>query len=444
MLLGFAWVSKAMWAAEPATRPNIVFIIVDDLRFNALSCMGHPFLKTPHIDRIAAEGALFQNAFVTTPLCSPSRASFLTGRYAHAHGVVGNGNRGEAISHKLVTFPLLLDETGYDTAYVGKWHMGDDDSPRPGFDRWVSFKGQGAYENPVFNVDGQQVHAEGYVTDLLTDYAVEFVRQARAKPFVLYLAHKAVHANFTPAPRHAAMFADQPIPRTSGAQDTLEGKPVLRRTLPRPEKAGEHPGLKDDIVRRQLAAVLAIDEGVGRLLEALEQSEQLDNTLIIFTSDNGFFWGEHGLGDKRAAYEESIRVPLLMRYPPLLPRNTTIDEIVLNVDIVPTLLELAGAAIPEDVHGRSVLSLLKGDTDDWRTSFLAEYFGPVHERVPRWQAVRTARWKYIHYPDFDGMDEIYDLAADQYEMTNLVKEPTAAAQIAELRTELDRLIAITK
>jgi N-acetylglucosamine-6-sulfatase len=445
MLIGVValFAATEVSSAADALRPNVLFILIDDLRWDALGCTGHPFLKTPNIDRIAREGALFRNAFVTTPLCSPSRASYLTGQYAHTHGVQGNGG-GADEGHRLVTFPKLLHEGGYETAYVGKWHMGDDDSPRPGFDRWVSFRGQGDYHNPTLNVDGQQVKTEGYVTDILTDYAEKFLRQPHEKPFCLYLAHKAVHSGFTPAPRHRDAFADREIVRAPSARDTLEGKPVLTRKLAEPERANQNPGTKDEVVRNQLAAVLAIDEGVGRLLATLTETGRLNDTLVIFTSDNGFFWGEHGRGDKRMAYEESIRVPLLMRYPKLFPAGTTREQFALNIDIAPTLLELAGVSIPAHVHGRSLVPVLRGETAGWRTSFLTEYFGNPNNRIPGWQAVRTDRWKWIRYLGLDGLEELYDLNADRYEMHNLVGQAATRTIAADLKADLERLLEQTK
>jgi N-acetylglucosamine-6-sulfatase len=430
------------WLAADAPRPNVVFVLVDDLRWDALGCTGHPFVRTPHIDRLAAEGTLFANAFVTTPLCSPSRASYLTGQYAHVHGV--QGNSGEAGGHQLTTFPKLLRDVGYTTAYVGKWHMGDDDAPRPGFDRWVSFRGQGDYFNPRLNIDGAQVATQGYVTDILTDYAVEFLRRPHEKPFLLYLAHKAVHSSFTPAPRHKGIFDEQPLVRAPSAQDTLAGKPVLTRKLPQEERSDQNPGTRDDVVRNQMAAVLAIDDGIGRLREVLAETKRLDDTLIIFTSDNGFFWGEHGRGDKRMAYEESIRVPLIARCPKLLSAGSRREAMVLNIDIAPTLLELGGAAIPKTIHGRSLVPLFADDAAPWRTSFLSEYFGNADNRIPGWQAVRTARWKYIHYTNVPDVDELYDVTSDRYELKNVIADPAVAATLRELRGDLQQLLTTTQ
>ena len=432
-------------AGEAPARPNVVFILVDDLRWDALGCAGHPFVKTPHIDRLAREGVRFRNAFVTTPLCLPSRASFLTGQYAHTHKVTGGGDH-RARSHELVTFPRLLRRAGYETAYVGKWHIGNDDGQRPGFDRWVSFPGQGEYLNPYLNVDGKRTKAEGYLTDILTDHAVEFIKRPHTKPFLLYLAHKAVHAPFLPAERHKNLFADIPITRAPSAKDTLEGKPVLRRPGIRLSPSDPDVSSSDDLIRNQLRCLMALDEGVGRVLKVLEETRQLDHTLLIFTSDNGYFWGEHDLGGKHGPYEEALRVPLLLRYPKLIKAGTTLDASALNVDIAPTLLELAGAALPTGLHGRSLVPLLKGNTADWRSSFLAEYFLNRGQtpRFPTWQAVRTERWKYIRYPDLEGMDELYDLKADPHEMKNRIDDPGSATTLQDLKSELERLLRQTQ
>ncbi|MBI3684637.1 MAG: sulfatase [Acidobacteria bacterium] len=429
-------------AAAKTQRPNLVFILVDDLRFDALGYAGHPFVKTPNIDRIAREGARFRNAFVTTPLCSPSRASFLTGQYVRTHRVINNQDNA-ALSHRLVAFPRLLHDAGYETAYVGKWHMGTDDSPRPGFDRWVSFRGQGQYENPALNVDGRQLQRQGYMTDLLADYAVEFLRKERSKPFCLYLAHKAVHGPFTPAPRHASLYADQPVRRAANASDNLDGKPMLRRPLEEAASkkkggGGGSGGPSDEIVRNQMRCLIAIDEGVGRMLEGLQQTKALENTVIIVTSDNGYFWGEHGLGDKRAAYEESIRIPMAARYPRLIKGSRLIDEMALNIDIAPTMLELAGVPVPRQMQGRSLVPVLEGKARSWRNSFLCEYFmEQQYARIASWEAVRTRRWKYIRYPELRDMDEIYDLQSDPGELRNRIQDAGAQGIRESLRKELD-------
>jgi len=449
--------------AVPAPRPNVVFILMDDLRFDELGCTGHPFVQTPHIDRLAREGALFRNAFATTPLCSPSRACFLTGRYAHAHGITDNVDRSPQ-SHRLVTWPRLLDEAGYDTAFIGKWHMGVDDSPRPGFDHWVSVKGQGRYLDPELNVDGQAVQARGYVTDIFSARAVAFLRQPRTRPFCLVLAHKCVHPDveqradgsvssaigsaFLPAERHRGLYADQIPPRRPSAFQPPRGKPALERQVEGLPPLGRETATDDETIRNRLRMLLAAEEGVGQIFAALAATGQLDRTILVFTSDHGYFYGEHGLSvERRLAYEEAIRIPLLIRYPPLIKPGTTLDPLVLSIDLAPTLLAACGVAVPESVHGRSLVPLLAGEPWPARTSFLIEHFSDnVFPRMRQmgYQAVRTERWKYIHYVDLPGSDELYDLAADPYEQTNRIADPADAATLESLKAELAWLLRETQ
>ena len=427
-----------------AAPPNIVFILTDDLRFDALSIAGHPFVKTPNIDRIGREGARFRNMFVTTPLCSPSRASFLTGQFVHKHGVLDNTDHNE-LSHKLVTYPALLRRAGFETAFMGKWHMGTDDMPRPGFDRWVSFKGQGAYNDPDLNFDGKRVKTPGYITDILNDEAVKFLKQPHKKPFILYLAEKAVHGPFTPADRYKDLFTNDTIQRAPNTKDTLEGKPVLQRKIGDLPPIGPGTGPNDQVVRNQLRTLMAVEESVGKILKTLEDLKQLDNTVVVFTSDNGYFWGEHGLGDKRAAYEESIRTPLVIRYPKLIRAGTVLDQMVLNVDIAPTMMEIAGQTVPDTFQGRSLVPLFRNKDAPWRTSLLAEYYEEKgNPRIPTYKAIRTPRSKYIHYLNLDGMDEFYDLTLDPYEMNNVVDKPGEQKELARMKAELERLLQQTK
>jgi N-acetylglucosamine-6-sulfatase len=435
-------------AAQDPPRPNVVVVLVDDLRHDALGCTGHPYAKTPHIDRIGAEGAIFTNAFVTTPLCSPSRASFLTGRHTRAHGILDNTERSPH-SHALVTFPALLQKAGYATGYVGKWHMGTDDAPRPGFDRWVGFKGQGVYENPTFNLDGRREPQTGYMTDLLADRAVEFVKEQRDKPFCLYVAHKAVHVPFVPAERHRGLYGDAVAVPPPTAKEGREGKPALTRRIDEPErkapaaKAQNPPG---GAIRNQPKLLAAVDDGVGRLLAALEEVGKLENTLIVFTSDNGFFWGEHGgLGDKRWAYESSIRIPFLVRWPGQVKAGTRIDAAFANIDLAPTLLEVGGAPVPETMQGKSFAAALRGGPAPDRPALFFEYVEEKqYPRTPSWEAVRTAEWKLIRYPGLAGADELYDLKADPHERKNLAADPAQAETVKRLSAELDRLAGAAK
>lgn len=436
--------------AAAADRPNIVLVLVDDLRWDALGCAGHPFVKTPHIDRLAKDGALFKNCFVSIPLCSPSRASFLTGQYAHTHGVRNNRDNA-ALSHKLVTFPKLLHDAGYATAYMGKWHMGTDDSPRPGFDRWVSFRGQGVFEKPPLNIDGKPVQSDGYMTDELNRYAVEFIRKSHGRPFCLYLAHKAVHGPFTPAARHRSLYTDDTPKTPPSVTDDRSGKPAItanvgnvkpKKVAPKKKKAAATPA--GGTMKNQLRCLAAIDEGIGLLFKALEETNQLDNTIFVFTSDNGYFWGEHGLGDKRWAYEESIRIPLIVRYPKLVKPGTAPDALVMNIDLAPTFLELGGGKPTKDMQGRSLLPLLRGEAGGRRTALLTEYFQEQgFERVPTWHAVRTERWKYVRYAGHPEWDELYDLSADAYEMKNLIAVPAHKATLEKLKAELVELLRQT-
>lgn len=479
-------------AGGEALRPNVVFILVDDLRWDELGCAGHPFVKTPHIDRIAREGLLCRNAFVVAPLCSPSRASFLTGRYPHAHGIIDNTNRSPR-SYELITFPRMLHDAGYQTAYIGKWHMGNDYRPRPGFDYWLSIPGQGETVDPDIYEAGtsatlpqagnvlqsaagkrdtkeespaqgdsimpKTTKVRGYITDIFNERTVAFLRRPRKQPFLLYLAHKAVHPNvtqrddgslsepggevFIPAPRHETLYADAQIVRRPNAADDLTGKPALTRHLEGVPPLSPNTGTRDDVIRKRLRMLMAIDEGVGQIFQALEQTGQLQNTMLIFTSDEGYFNGEHHLSvERRLAYEESIRIPLLIRYPRLIRPGSTLDPMVLNIDVAPTLLELAGAPIASIIHGRSLVPLLRGEMAPWRSSFLVEYSSDtVFPRVRNmgYTAVRTERFKYIHYNELSGMDELYDLQADPYEMKNLMADPAAQPALRQLQAELARL-----
>ena len=432
--------------ARAADRPNIVFILTDDQRWDCLSAAGHPFLKTPNIDRIANEGAYFNNSFVSIPLCSPSRACFLTGKYSHTNGVIANTAAMAPISHKLDTFYMHLHDAGYETAMIGKLHMGNDDSPRPGFDYWAVFKGQGRYIDCPLNINGTSTPIKGYITEVLTDKTVDFIKKDHAgKPFALWLGHKAVHGPFVPDEKYEKAFANEELPVRPNVQDDNAGKPALRRkvaTMP-----ADHPayGVPEKLVRNQLRCLLSVDDSVGRILRALEEAGQLDNTLVVFASDNGYFWNEHHLGDKRAAYEESIRVPLVMRYPKLIKPGTKIDQMVLNIDLAPTVLELANAKPIDNAHGQSMVSLLKGDSASWRQSALFEYFlEKPYPNIETWQGVRTADWKYIHYTDLQDMDELYDLKNDPYEMKNVIADPDHAKELETLKSELAKLLAKTR
>lgn len=449
-------------AAEPA-RPNVVVIITDDQRWDCMSCAGHPYLKTPNIDRLAREGILFKNAFCTTSLCSPCRATILSGLYAHSHGVVNNFTE---YPDRLPSFPRQLHAAGYQTAYIGKWHMGEDnDAPRPGFDYWISHKGQGKYYGTEFNVNGQRRVLPGYYTYVVTDLAVDWLKQPHAKPFLLMLGHKAPHSMYVPEPKYAHVFDDVKIqyPRSafeladkpawmSARLDTWHGiyGPLFefRKKFPdeRPEAVKDFAAM----TRAYWGTILSVDDSVGRIYRALQESGRLDQTLIVFTTDNGLLSGEHGMVDKRAMQEPSIRVPLVVRLPGARPTGPrVIAEMVLHEDMAPSILEICGVAPLAKIHGKSWKRLLEGDTRGWRTSWFYEYnYEKQFPYTPNVRGVRTDEWKYIHYPHGDGTPdryraELYHLKVDPDENHNLISDPGQTARVRELQHELERLMKDT-
>jgi arylsulfatase A-like enzyme len=450
-------------------KPNLIVLLIDDLRFDETGASGHPYMRTPHIDRLANEGGRFVNAFHTTPLCSPNRASIVTGQYASRHGIIDNVGR-DAMSHRLPNYHLALQGLGYETAHIGKWHMGNDASPRPGYDHWVSFRGQGTIANPVLWENGAERTVDGYVTDLLSDRAVEYVRRKRQRPFALFLAHKAVHpdvqqkqdgtidvstmAGYVLPERHRDLYRGAvypPRPSVRPLAEVVQQKPAWKEVFElRAQPASQaflealHAGSQEEI-RERAAMMASVDEGVGRLLAALEETRQLDRTCIVFLGDNGFFFGEHGLGaERRFAYEEGIRTAFFVRYPKRIPAGSAFPQMVLAIDIAPTLIELAGGKPGAHVQGRSLVALMKGRGRNWRRSFLAEYF---NESAWPWivgmsyKAVRTDRHKLIHWVHKDGVDELYDLERDPYEMANVIDDPRYAAVRKDLVKELRRLVA---
>jgi len=463
LAIGAALVSTACSSPDRPRRPNIVMVLVDDMRWDEMRAAGHPFIDTPHMDRVAREGARFLNAFATTPLCSPSRASFLTGQYAHTNGITDNTARP---SHTLRTFPAALQRAGYRTGFFGKWHMGNDDSPRPGFNHWVAMPGQGEAVDPSLNVDGERVNAKGYTTDLLTDYVECFIERPSDQPFLVYLAHKAIHPNviqkddgslvpipgqpggFVAAERHRGRYAGRPMPRRASAFKPPLGKPALLRPVEGLPPLGRETATTDEEIRGRIEMLLGVDDSLGRILATLEKQRVLDDTVVVFTSDHGYFYGEHGLNEeRRLAYEETIRIPLLIRYPRRVAANVTRSQMVLSIDLAPTLLELAGVQPGADLQGRSLIPVLERDSRDWRSSFLVEYYSDtVFQRIHQmgYSAARTERHKYIQYRELEGMDELYDLEADPFEETNMIGRPDAGATLERMKSELRRLLEQTK
>jgi len=450
------WLLVAI-AQAASTRPNILVILTDDQRWDALGVVQQeqganalfPWFQTPNLDRLAKEGARFRNVFVTTSLCSPSRASLLSGQYARTHRVLNNFTE---YPNDLPGYPRRLHESGYKTAYIGKWHMGEDnDEQRPGFDFWMSHRGQGNYFDNEFNVNGTRRKFPGYYTTVVTDAAVEWLGRSHTQPWLLVVGQKAPHGGpIQPEPRFEHALDAFPIRKPVNLENyaTAQGKPAwLEESLPTWHGVqGPLYGQKeyDRFVRAYLATLLSIDESVGRIYQALERSGQLNNTLIVFTSDNGFVLGEHGRVDKRTAYEESLRIPLLVRYPPRIKAGTVVDPMVLNLDLAPSLLDVAGVRSLKGIAGRSWKRLAEGRGRSIHDAFLYEYnYEKQFPYTPNVRAVRTDEWKLIRYPHGDGSPdrftaELYQISTDPYELLNRINDPAAAAIRKTLERELER------
>ena len=443
-------------AFAESARPNVLFILCDDIRWNAMSCAGHPTLKTPNIDRIANEGVRFANMFCTTSLCSPSRASILSGLYAHTHGVTNNFTD---FPEKLTHWPMRLRESGYETAYLGKWHMGEDnDAPRPGFDFFATHKGQGKYFDTEWNINGAGSKLiKGYYTTIVTDMALDWLKKDHAgKPWALCIGHKAPHSFYTPEDKYAHLFDDVRVPYPDTAFH-LYDKPTWikerlytwhgiygplfewRKKFPddRPEAVKDF----EHMVHGYWGTILSVDDSVGRLFKYLEDTKQLDNTIVAFMGDNGLLEGEHGMVDKRTAHEPSLRIPLLVRYPGLA-RGKVVAEQALTIDVAPSLLDLCGAKPLENIQGKSWVKLIRDGDSAWRKSWFYEYnYEKQFPYTPNVRAVRTDEWKYIHYPHGDGtpdryIGELYDEKTDPDERFNLWAEAKQAARIEELKALL--------
>ena len=429
---------------------NVVLVLTDDHRHDALGFLGHPFLETPHLDALAREGVHFKNAFVTTALCSPSRATILTGRYAHRHRVVDNNH---PVPPGTVFFPQYLQGAGYETAFVGKWHMGGEgDDPQPGFDHWVSFRGQGTYRPSPdgLNVDGRRVPQKGYITDELTDYALAWLeKRTGERPFFLYLSHKAVHADFVPAERHAGRYQGRPFP-TPPTLDPPSPEAAWPRWTQDQRNSWHGVGFPyhshldvAEYYRRYLETLVGVDDSLGRVVEVLHRRGWLDRTMIVYMGDNGFAFGEHGLIDKRTAYEESMRIPLLVRAPRVRGLGV-VEKLVANLDVAPTLLDAAGLRPPPGLDGQSVLPLLRGEGVAWRRELLYEYFWERnYPQTPTIHALRGERYKYVRYHGLWDLDELFDLAADPHESRNFVASPEHQPIAREMNGRLFDLLEAT-
>jgi N-acetylglucosamine-6-sulfatase len=439
-------------AKLPNRKPrNIIFILTDDQRYDAFGFLRpQSFFQTPNLDALARGGVYLPNAFVTTALCSPSRASILTGMYAHRHRVVDNDS---PLPGDLVYFPQYLQRAGYETAFIGKWHMGGHiDHPQPGFNHWVSFKGQGSYlpGKDGFNVNGKPIAQKGYITDELTDYALRWITGRKGnKPFMLYLSHKAVHAEFIPAERHRGRYQNERfVPPKTMDPANVEGAPMWVQNQRNSWHGVEFPYHSSldigEYYKRYAETLLAVDEGLGRIVDLLKAKGWFDSTLIIFMGDNGFSFGEHGLIDKRTAYEESMRVPMVMQCPELFRGGSVVSQVVANIDIAPTILEAAGLKAPDYFDGRSFLSLSEGKPMPWRDFLLYEYYWEwPFPQTPTMFALRSDQYKYVHYYGLWDSNELYDIKADPLESRNLIASPNHQEVVNQLRTQLFAILTKT-
>ncbi len=449
--------------AQKAKKPmNIIYILSDDHRYDFMGFMKTvPGLETPGMDRMAREGAHLKNAFVTTSLCSPSRASILTGQYAHTHTVVDNS---APLPTNLTFYPQYLQKNGYKTAFMGKWHMGNTgDNPQPGFDEWVSFNGQGQYYGNMLNVNGKKIKmdADNYITDELTNRAINWMTSVKEQPFCMYLSHKGVHAEFKPAKRHEGKYASMPIisPQSMYLTVTDSSKQfgvvtppktqVNYKDIPQWVRAqryswhgvdymydGQIPF--NDFYHLYLETLLAVDESIQQVLDWVVKNGLEQNTMVVYMGDNGFLFGEHGLIDKRNAYEESMRVPLLVWAPGMVKPGSVIPQMILNIDLAPTFLAAAGIDKPAQMQGTSFLPLLKGENISWRDKVFYEYYWEnAFPQTPTTFAVRSDRYKFISYNGVWDINELYDLQADPFEMNNLIRNKAYDKTGLELRNSLN-------
>jgi N-acetylglucosamine-6-sulfatase len=449
---------------------NIIYILADDHRYDAMGFMNRvKRLQTPGMDRMAREGAHLKNAFVSTALCSPSRASILTGQYAHSHTVVDND---APLPVNLKFFPQYLQQKGYQTAFLGKWHMGNTgDAPQPGFDYWLSFQGQGVYNNPTFNINGQRIkQAEGsYTTDLLTDYAVDWMtKRNKQKPFFVYLSHKGVHAEFQPAKRHEGKYKNLPIFCPPSMYLTATSQSKTFGTVTPPQSKVNYADIPqwvrnqrnswhgvdymyhgqipfDQFYHLYFETLMAVDESVERVMNWVKENGLDKNTMIVYMGDNGFSFDEHGLIDKRHAYEESMRVPLLVWAPGMVKPNSVVEQVVMNVDLAPTFLELAGVAKPAQIQGYSFTNLLKGNANGWQRDkvFYEYYWEAAFPQTPTMFAVRSDRYKYIYYNGVWDINELFDLQNDPFEMNNLIRDSSYRKIGLQLKDDLFNWLGTT-
>lgn len=441
-------------------RPNIIFIMSDDHAAHAISAYGSKLINTPNIDRLAKEGMKFERCFVTNSICTPSRAAILTGKYSHLNGVPVFNH----IDSSQPMLPKYLQAAGYYTGMVGKWHLGGNNPQRPddgqpaGFDYWNILPGQGVYFDPVLIENGQRKKITGYATDIITDLGLQFISQRPAdKPFFLMLHHKAPHRNWQPDEKHRKQFENVNVPEPETFNDDYAGRSDAARMATmridrdltqndlkmKPPEGLSGQELKkwkyQRYMRDYLACVAAVDDNIGRLLDYLDSSGLAQNTIVIYTSDQGFFLGDHNFFDKRFMYEESLRMPFLIRWPGTIKPGNVNAGMILNVDFAPMMLDAAGVKVPAEMQGRSFLPLLEGKTPkDWRTAMYYRYYHPGDHAVQAHYGIRTDRYKLICFNKLNQW-ELYDLKQDPREMHNVYADPAYTGVLKKLKAEMYRL-----
>jgi len=425
---------------EARIRPSFVIMMCDDQRWDAMSIAGNTILKTPNMDRIGREGIVFRNAFITNSLCGPSRATILTGTYSHTNGMIDNRPKTD-IRPEAPWMPDLLRAAGYEVAFCGKSHQKNAVRDRK-WDYYFGYKGQGRYKDPIIaeGTDGKDIVYPGWMDDVVTDKAVGWLKGRKEKPFCLFLFFKACHRSWDRPARLAELYKDITIPKPPLWDDPGVGKP--KAFLEADNKIGSFKDLLDydKFMKDYYATLVGADENVGRVLDTLTAMGKLDDTMVLHTGDNGFFLGEWNRMDKRFMHEVSIRVPMVVRYPKLIKAGSVSDRMVLNLDIAPTLLDLAGVAIPKEMQGRSWVPLFKDPKAEFRKDWLYEYYEyPDAHKVKPQRGVRTEQWKLIHYHQDPEEFELYDLVKDPWEKENLYGKPEHAEQIKQLKSRLEEL-----
>jgi len=441
------WLVTILACAAPlhavTKKPNFIFIIADDHRWDAMGAVQkehgekarYPWFETPSLDRLAAGGVRFRNAFITHSICSPGRAGFLTGQYTHVNGVMDNGT---PFPVKSVTHATLLRDAGYRTAYFGKWHMGEQKGPRPGFQHSASFIGQGKYMDCPFEINSVMTPTTGWVDDVTTDLAIDWLKQNNnnAQPFSMVVGFKSPH-NKRGALNLPDRLRNLYEGKTTRRTPNCEIAAIYHKPLTDEDK-GKERGLSANSVHLDyLRHVKGMDENIGRLLDILDELKLADDTVIVYSSDNGYYLGERGLGDKRALYEEGLRIPFIVRYPRLFPKGKLVDEMVINQDLAPTWLDLAGLPANSGMHGVSFKELALGNKPaDWRTSFLAYYEKELGD-TPTSHGIRTEDAKLIICTNKPEWTEVYDLKNDPYELNNLAGDQALRKKLeAELEKQM--------